>query len=212
MLNEGNQPYTPMSPGQLWFPVLERHEFTNLIHATCQDREENAINAIGYDERLGKVNFMLRSRDSRPYSEEQLRQYRTQLTIRYASNYDDSVEWDQFFHGQAHQLPNYMAYGWDDGRYITDYFILNVSTLIDLHREGHLEQYCTNTDAFINAQDDTFIPIPIDQLLQIPLAERLVIFQSDNPPPINNLPNHNLLQRLYYIIKQTVMSRGTRDD
>ena len=84
-------------------------------------------------------------------------------------------------------LPDYFCYGWYIKRtkHITDYVILDVPTLQQLHREGHLTYYEENKKiANTRGTRTVGVYISLPELLRLPSGNNLIVYHSDNHPAL----------------------------
>ena len=172
---------------KLWFPVLEGHDFSRLQSSGDMIDFDNAIDALGYNYLMQVKLFALRIRDENEYSAYRLAQYKTEFTIRYAGRSREPVEWPKLFEMDLEILPDYFCYGWHKGgtEYITDYVILDVPTLQQLHKEGHLTYYEENKK-IINTRGTrtTGVVISLPELLRLPSGNNLIVYHSENHPAL----------------------------
>ena len=184
VFNQGNE-------RDLWFPVLEKLGFTGLKSAPKHDDYKHVIDMIGYDPQGNLTHFALRSRserkqDGEPHASRTLAKWKLQFTIRYDRRTGNPVEWNKLFEMDVPLLPNYKAYGWRD-KYtgsIEDYVILDVPTLQKLHSEEHLDSYLADKMRNVDWRASDFIPIPIPELLELPSADGLIAYHSENHPAL----------------------------
>ena len=167
---------------QLWFPILQRVGFTSLSVTTNVMDQENAIDASGVDtDGMGKY-FALRIRDEGSYSERRLEQYKREFTIRYSRPTGVPVEWQKLFELNLDPFPDYFCYSWFNRDRITDYVVLDIRILKYFHREGYLQQYEINRRRNINGLKSELVFIPLNELLKLPYADRLIVYHSENHP------------------------------
>ena len=170
-----------------WFPILEHHGFSDLHSSPDKIDHDNAIDAVGYNHLRQEKLFALRTRESQ-YSDYNLARYKRQFTIRYTGQTPgEPVEWQKLFEMDLDTLPDYFCYGWwiKGTNYITDYVILDVPTLQQLHKDGHLTYYEEN-NIIVNTRgtrtEARYIPLP--ELLRLPSGRNLIVYHSDNHPAL----------------------------
>lgn len=168
----------------LWFPVLSRHGFTGLDLSADVIDHENAIDAVGYNAQGEQKLFALRSRDVGRYTPAQLARFKCEFTIRYARPTGEPVEWQKLFEMDLPLLPDYFVYGWcnQDRTAINDYVILDVPTLQQLYRDGHLDRYLGNMRVNTDSRRSTLVFLSISELVQLPGGSQLVVYHSENHP------------------------------
>ena len=178
----------------LWFPVLEKLGFTGLKSAPKHDDYKHVIDVIGYDPQGNLTHFATRSRSELkkknnkmvPIHPATLAKWKLQFTIRYARPTGNPVEWNKLFEMDVPLLPNYKAYGWrnKDTGVIHEYIILDVPTLQQLYREGHLNCYLDDKMRNVDWRESEFIPIPIRDLTILPNTDGLIVYHSENHPAL----------------------------
>ena len=174
----------------LWFPILEHHGFSNLHSSADEIDFDNAIDAVGHNNLRQPKRFALRTRESQ-YSGYNLERYKREFTIRYTGQTPgEPVEWQKLFEMDLDALPDYFCYGWwiKGTDHINDYVILDVPTLQQLHKEGHLTEY-EEKNIIVNTRgtrtEARYIPLP--ELLRLPSATGLIVYHSDNHPALRGI-------------------------
>ena len=170
-----------------WFSILESHGFSSLHSSADEIDHYNAIDAVGYNNQMQQKRFALRIRDEREYTVDQLERFKREFSIRYKGSTDEPVEWQKLFEMDLDILPDYFCYGWYIKRtkHITDYMILDVPTLQQLHKDGHLTYYekykkIPNT----RGTRTTGVYISLSELLKLPSSSNLIAHHSDNHPAL----------------------------
>lgn len=167
---------------QLWFPILQQVGFSSLEITQNAMDQENAIDASGIDSDGIEKYFALRIRDEGSYSGQRLQQYKQEFTIRYSRPTGVPVEWQKLFELYLQVFPDFFCYGWFNREHITDYVVLDVRVLKYFHQQGYLQQYETNRRRNINGLRSELVFIPLRELLQLPYADRLIVYHSENHP------------------------------
>ena len=175
---------------RVWFPILEDHGFSSLQSSADEIDFDKAIDAIGNNNLMQPKRFAIRTRESQ-YSVNRLAEYKREFTIRYKGTSGEPVEWQKLFEMDLDILPDYFCYGWwkKGTNYITDYVILDVPTLQQLHKEGHLTYYEENKK-IVNTRGTktTGVAISLPELLRLPSSNNLVVYHSDNHPALIGIP------------------------
>ena len=170
----------------LWFPILEHHDFSDLHSSPDKIDHDNAIDAVGYNHLTEEKLFALRTRESQ-YSDYNLAKYKREFSIRYKGSTGEPVEWQKLFEMDLDTLPDYFCYGWwtKGTEYITDYVILDVPTLQQLHKEGHLA-YSEENKQIRNRRGTLTIGVYISlpDLLRLPSGNNLIVHHSKNHPAL----------------------------
>ena len=171
----------------LWFSILEHHGFSNLHSSADEIDFDYAIDAVGHNNLMQPKRFALRTRESQ-YSAYSLARYKREFTIRYEGASDEPVEWQKLFEMDLDTLPDYFCYGWwiKGTNYITDYVILDVPTLQQLHKLGHLTRYKEN-NKIVNTRGTrtTLVVISLSELLRLPSSNSLIVYHSNNHPALS---------------------------
>ena len=171
----------------LWFPILEHHGFLDLHSSPDKIDHDNAIDAVGYNYLREEKLFALRTRESQ-YSDNNLAKYKREFSIRYKGSTDEPVEWRKLFEMDLDTLPDYFCYGWwiKGANHITDYVILDVPTLQQLHKDGHLTYYEKYKQIPNRRGTRTIgVYISLSELLRLPSANGLIVHHSDNHPALS---------------------------
>ena len=170
----------------MWFPILEDHGFSNLHSSADKIDFDNAIDAVGHNNLMQPKRFALRTRESQ-YSVDRLAEYKREFTIRYKGATDEPVEWQKLFEMDLDTLPDYFCYGWwiKGTNHITDYVILDVPILQQLHKDGHLTRYEENNKIHnTRGTRTTMVVISLSQLLGLPSSDNLIVYHSHNHPAL----------------------------
>ena len=173
-----------------WFSVLEHHDFSNLHSSADEIDHNNAIDAVGYNNRMQQKRFALRIRDESEYRVDQLGRFKREFSIRYKGSTDEPVEWQKLFEMDLDILPDYFCYGWyiKQTKHITDYVILDIPTLQQLHKEGHLTRY-EEKNKIPNTRGTRTVGVylSLPELLRLPSAKNLIVYHSDNHPALRGI-------------------------
>ena len=167
-----------------WFSILESHGFSGLHSSSDEIDHNNAIDAIGHNHLMEQKRFAIRIRESQ-YSAHRLAEYKREFSIRYKGSTDEPVEWQKLFEMDLDILPDYFCYGWYIKRtkQITDYVILDVPTLQQLHKGGHLTYYEINKKiANVRGTKTVGVYISLPELLKLPGSNNLIVYHSENHP------------------------------
>lgn len=171
-----------------WFPVLKTCGFSSLHSSPDSIDHDNAIDAVGYNNQMQEKRFALRTRDQSEYSIDRLAVYKREFSIRYKGSTDEPVEWQKLFEMDLNILPDYFCYGWLNRgiRRIDDYVILNIPTLQQLHKEGHLNYYEKNKQiANVRGTKTVGVYISLPELLKLPSSNNLIVYHSENHPALS---------------------------
>ena len=170
-----------------WFSILEHHDFSDLHPSADEIDHYNAIDAVGYNNLMQQKRFALRIRDETEYTVDQLKIFKREFSIRYKGSTDEPVEWQKLFEMDLDILPDYFCYGWYIKRTkrITDYVILDVPTLQQLHKEEHLTYYEKNKQIPNRRGTPTIgVYISLPELLRLPGGNNLIVHHSENHPAL----------------------------
>ena len=171
-----------------WFSILEYHDFSNLHISADEIDHYNAIDVVGYNNLMQQKRFALRIRDEREYTVAQLERFKREFSIRYAGEKpSEPVEWQKLFEMDLDLLPDYFCYGWYIKRtkHITDYVILDVPTLQQLHKDGHLTYYEKSKQIPNTRGTKTIgVYISLSELLKLPGGNNLIVYHSENHPAL----------------------------
>ena len=170
-----------------WFSILEYHGFSSLHSSPDEIDHNNAIDAVGYNNLMQQKRFAIRIREENQYSVHNLARYKREFSIRYEGSTDEPVEWQKLFEMDLDPLPDYFCYGWYIKRtkHITDYVILDIPTLQQLHKEGHLtyyERYKQIANTRGTRTVGVYISLP--ELLKLPSGRNLIVYHSENHPAL----------------------------
>ena len=170
-----------------WFSILEYYGFSSLHSSADEIDHNNAIDAVGYNNLMQQKRFALRIRDESEYTVDQLGRFKREFSIRYEGSTDEPVEWQKLFEMDLDILPDYFCYGWwiKGTNHITDYVILDVPTLQQLHKDGHLTYY-EKYKKIVNTRGTKTIGvyISLSELLRLPGSSNLIVYHSDNHPAL----------------------------
>ena len=171
-----------------WFSILESHGFSSLHSSADEIDHYNAIDAVGYNHLRQEKLFALRIRDETEYTVNQLAIFKREFSIRYEGSTDEPVEWQKLFEMDLDILPDYFCYGWYIKRtkHITDYVILDVPTLQQLHKDGHLARY-EEKNKIPNTRGTRTVGVylSLPELLRLPSSNGLIVHHSDNHPALS---------------------------
>ena len=170
-----------------WFSILEYHGFSNLHSSTDEIDHNNAIDVVGCNNLGQQKRFAIRIREENQYSAHNLARYKREFSIRYEGSTTEPVEWQKLFEMDLDILPDYFCYGWYIKRTknITDYVILDVPTLQQLHKDGHLTYYEENKKiANTRGTRTVGVYLSLPELLRLPSASDLIVYHSDNHPAL----------------------------
>lgn len=169
---------------RLWFPILRHHGFSGLDLSPDVTDQENAIDAVGFDEYGAQKSFALRSRTIGRYTESALAQYKREFTIRYSRPSGVPVEWQKLFEMDMVVRPDYFCYGWcnRNNTAMDDYIVLDISVLRALYDAGHLNRYVANLRTNVDRLRSTLVFISIPELITLPGGRNVVVYHSENHP------------------------------
>ena len=170
-----------------WFSILESHGFSSLHSSTDEIDHNNAVDVVGYNNLVQQKRFAIRIREENQYSVHNLARYKREFSIRYEGSTPEPVEWQKLFEMDLDPLPDYFCYGWyiKQKKQITDYVILDVPTLQQLHREEHLTYYEENKKILNTRGTRTVgVYISLPDLLRLPSGNNLIVYHSDNHPAL----------------------------
>lgn len=171
-----------------WFSILESHGFSGLHSSADEIDHYNAIDAVGYNNLMEQKRFALRIRDEREYTVNQLERFKREFSIRYKGSTDEPVEWQKLFEMDLDILPDYFCYGWyiKQTKHITDYVILDIPTLQQLHKDGRLARYEENSKIPNTRGTRTIgVYISLTDLLRLPSGNNLIVYNSENHPALH---------------------------